>query len=359
MPQDQTHRSTSHLVPVLVLIILAPTIAEILLGDLLLNATFVPTLIMYLLLYGSGTLLIREVARRLHLGWPSIIVLGVAYGVVEEGLILQTCFNPHFPGLAHAAAYGRALGVSWFWMISVLGMHAVWSITLPILVAELLFPSIAHRPWLGRVGLGLDAIVYLLTGLVMFRFFTAFSHFSAAPLALLGAALMVVVLVVLALFLLPRSVGVSAGSRARSVPAPWMVGLAAFVAGVLFFALQVAFPTMPAIPPLLPILLYAGLYARMGLLIWRWATVAGWNDQHSLALAAGALLTYMLYGFRLAARGSLADVVMHSALCGIIALLLVWVASRQTWASSRSQERLIMAAATHTTSAPARPNGLR
>src|SRR5215469_17916574 len=71
MPQKQTRRSTSHLIPVLVLIVLAPTSAEILLGNLLLNSTFVPTLLMYLLLYGSGALLIREITRRLHLGWPS------------------------------------------------------------------------------------------------------------------------------------------------------------------------------------------------------------------------------------------------------------------------------------------------
>lgn len=217
MLQAQKPRSTSHLLPVLVLIVLAPTIAEILLGDLLLTATFVPTLLMYLLLYGSGALLIREVARRLRLGWPGIIVLALAYGVVEEGLILQTLFNPHFPGLAHAEAYGRVLGVSWFWMVSVLGMHAVWSITLPILLTERLFPLTAHRPWLGRVGLFLDAIVYLLTGLVMFRFFTAFLRFSAAPFALLGVALVVVMLVVLALLLLPRGFAVSG---ARGVPAP-------------------------------------------------------------------------------------------------------------------------------------------
>jgi hypothetical protein len=217
MLQEQKHRSTSHLIPVLVLIVLAPTIAEILLGNLLFTANFVPTLLMDVLLYGSGALLIREVARRLHLGWPGIIVLALAYGVVEEGLILQTFFNQHFPGLAHAAAYGQALGVSWFWMASVLGMHAVWSITLPILLTELLFPRVARRPWLGRVGLALDAIIYLLTGLVMSRFYAAFLHFSASPFALLGAALIVVVFVVLALFLLPRYFAVSGD---RSVPVP-------------------------------------------------------------------------------------------------------------------------------------------
>ncbi len=335
MLQEQKPHSAYHFLPVLVLIVLAPTIAEILLGDLLFTANFVSTLLMDLLLYGSGALLIREVARRFHLEWPGIIVLALVYGIVEEGLILQTLFNQHFPGLAHVAAYGRALGVSWFWMISVLGMHAVWSMALPILLTELLFPSVACSPWLGRVGLTLDAVVYLLTALVMSRFFTAFYHFSAPPLVLLLVALVAVVLVVLALFLLPRGFAISGD---RGVPAPWMVGLVALVAGVLFFAFQVVFPSVPAIPPWLAILLYAGLYARMGWLIWRWATTAKWSDRHALALAAGALLTYALYGFRLAARGSLADLIFHGVVCVVIASLLVWMFSRHAHASSVSLE---------------------
>lgn len=332
MLQGQKHISTYYIIPVLVLIILAPTIAEILLGDLLLNATFMPTLLMYLLLYGSGAVLVREVARRLHLGWLGIIVLALSYGVVEEGLILQTFFNQHFPGLAAQASYGRVFGVSWFWMASVLGMHAVWSITLPILLTELLFPRVACRSWLGRVGLGLDAIVYLLTGLVMFRFFTAFTHFSASPLALLGVVL-VVVLVVLALFLLPRRFAVSGD---RNVPAPWMTGLVTFVAGVLFFTIQAFFPAVPAIPPLLPILLYGGLYAGMVILIWCWASGSKWMVQHQLALASGALLTYMLYGFRLSARGGLVDLIFHGVVCVVIICLLVWMFFRSVQVSSVS-----------------------
>jgi hypothetical protein len=77
MIQEKKQTKTYHFAPVLVLIVLAPAIAEILLGDLLFNATFVPTLVMYVLLYGSGAILVREVARRFHLGWPSIVVLAL------------------------------------------------------------------------------------------------------------------------------------------------------------------------------------------------------------------------------------------------------------------------------------------
>jgi hypothetical protein len=100
--QEQLTREktkTSYFGPVLVLIVLAPTIAEVLLGNLLFNGTFVWQLVIDTVLYGSGAILVREVARRRHLGWLGIVVLALAYGVVEEGLVLQSLFNPHFPGL--------------------------------------------------------------------------------------------------------------------------------------------------------------------------------------------------------------------------------------------------------------------
>src|SRR5262249_11109786 len=50
-------------------------------------------------LYGSGALLIREVARRRGLGWPAILVMGLAYGVLEEGVFIHSWFNPSFDAL--------------------------------------------------------------------------------------------------------------------------------------------------------------------------------------------------------------------------------------------------------------------
>jgi len=45
-------------------------------------------------LYGSGVILIREAMIRWKKGWASVFLLGVAYGIVEEGLALWTLFNP-------------------------------------------------------------------------------------------------------------------------------------------------------------------------------------------------------------------------------------------------------------------------
>jgi hypothetical protein len=314
-----------HFAPVLVLIVLAPTLAEVLLGNVLFNGTFVWQLVIDTVLYGSGAILVREVARRRHLGWLGIVVLALAYGVVEEGLVLQSLFNPHFPGLESMGSYGRLFGVNWFWASYVLGLHTVWSITLPILLTELLFPRLQSRPWLGRAGLGIDATVYVLICLLLWQTFRSYSHFSASPIELICTALLVVALVSLVLFVVPRLVAAPGG---RKAPVPWPAGLMAFVAAMLFSGLFLFLPTLPGVPSLLSILLYVALYVAVVTLVRRWSTQRLWSTRHLLALASGALIETMLFGFLLVSRGRLADLMLHLVLCVVLLLGLWWIARR-------------------------------
>ena len=85
-------------------------------------------------IYGGGALLIREVVRRRRRGWPSIILLGAAYGVVEEGLALQSLFSPMLYGVADWGP--QLLGINLTYVEVVIPLHAVWSATVPILLTE-------------------------------------------------------------------------------------------------------------------------------------------------------------------------------------------------------------------------------
>jgi hypothetical protein len=82
--------------PVLALLLLAPWVGEFLLGNI--SVRRLPALLILALLYGCGALLIREVTRRTGRGWPTILLLGAAYGVIEAGVVDQAMFNPTFEG---------------------------------------------------------------------------------------------------------------------------------------------------------------------------------------------------------------------------------------------------------------------
>ena len=96
--------------PALGLVFVAPLVAEFLLGNLPIK--LLPALIVLAPMYGGGALLIREVVRRTGRGWPSILLLGMAYGIFEEAYTTQSLFNPNYLklnlGIADAGVYSFA-----------------------------------------------------------------------------------------------------------------------------------------------------------------------------------------------------------------------------------------------------------
>lgn len=160
------------ILPALGLLVLAPLVGEYLLGNIAIDA--LPMIIGLIPLYGGGALLIREVARRWRLGWPGIILLGLAYAVIEEGLLTQSLFDPDYVGL-RLLDYGfiPALGIGAYWTVFVLAIHGVWSIAVPISIVEA-GSRRPDTPWLGKVGLTVSAVLFLLGG--------------AVPIALAGPA---------------------------------------------------------------------------------------------------------------------------------------------------------------------------
>jgi len=70
------------------------------------------------------------------------------------------------------------------------------------------------------------------------------------------------------------------------------------------------------------------LYVAVVTLVRRWSTQCLWSAPHLLALASGALIETMLFGFLLVSRGSLADLILHLALCVVLLLGLSWIARR-------------------------------
>ncbi len=155
-------------VPVLALLLLAPTIPELLTGSTPVSELaydplqFAISFAGIVGLYGTGALLIREFAVYYRKGWASILLLGAAYGIAEEGLAVHTFFEP--AGLAPVdalGAYGHAFGVNWLWALGLTGFHAVYSIALPILLVQLFYPQVRDARWLDRGAVAVVAAIYV------------------------------------------------------------------------------------------------------------------------------------------------------------------------------------------------------
>ena len=271
--------------PAFVLFFLSPFVAEFLLGNISISA--IAALVFLAPLYGGGALAVREIARRCGRGWATIVLLALAYGLIEEGLVIQTLFNPNYLGLhLLAEAYIPALGIGGWWTPFVLTLHTVWSISVPIAIVEALFAERRETPWLRRTGL-VVAIMLLLIGGILIRVGTQRQGpFTASPLQLISATGLVVLVSILA-FRFEK------GGRARSGPAPspWVVGIAAFLLGLGFMSAHAVLHGWAVVGT------YAAIYAVAVVLLATWSGRAGWSPLHTLAAAGGAMLTYAVTAF--------------------------------------------------------------
>ncbi len=279
-----------HLLPALALFLLAPLVGEFLLGNLPIAS--LGLLLLLAPLYGGGALLIRETGRRWRLGWPGILVLCAAFGLVEEAFVTQSLFNPNYVGLRLLDfGYIAGLGISAWWTVFVLSIHAIWSTAVPIALVESFTPAARRTPWLGYVGLALTAVLFVLACALLF-FFQLQDPFMAAPAQFIGGAVAVMILIALAVAL--RRLPSRAPAGTQGVPGPWLVGAIFFVLGSAFMLLA---RTHEPIPAALNVAGLLALLAGGALLLWRWSGRADWSPRHELAAAGGLLLTYAWYGF--------------------------------------------------------------
>ena len=271
--------------PAFALFVLSPLVAEFLLGNIAIDA--LPLVAFIAPLYGGGAILVREGARRTKRGWPALMLLALAYALIEEGLVTQTLFNPSYFGFdLLRPAYIAALGIGGWWTLFVLTLHTVWSIAVPIAVVEAFVPERTESPWLGRWGLVVTGLLFVSGAALNFHFTYKQERFLASPAQLAVTSGVVAAVVVAAL-----QVRDARPSLERAAPGPLWVGAFSFLASSVFLMGAWFLAGWPLV------IAYLALYAGVTTAIVRWSRGRGWGAAHRLALAAGALLTYAWHSF--------------------------------------------------------------
>jgi hypothetical protein len=278
----------------LALAFVSPGIAELLSGSTPPLLFIQPFALIFLpTLYGISALLIREIMVRRRLNWGNVLLMGAAFGIFQEALVVQTWYNyrsPHSPAYS-MGSYGAAFGTSWDWALNLTAYHAFISITAPLILIGLLFPRQAPLPWLGRKRIiALTIWLFVSCGLLSL----AVGKLYAGPpfLPYVFAIQLTAVAIVLGAFV---RFPVPLPSRSpRRAPRPWTVRLticgliALYVFGVSAF--------LPATH--LPAIVTAEHGAALvGFAVWRvrsWSARPGWGDRHWLAVVTGITLYFAL-----------------------------------------------------------------
>lgn len=210
--------------------------------------------------YILPVLLIREALVTWRKGGPSLLALGIAYGAVNEGLLAKTYFsvNALSPVLGPAPGVGRWIGVNWPWVTDITFFHMIVSMSVPVVLAYLLFPETRQTRFLTerRIRWFFGYLLAIIVGLLTIQ-----SLFSLTFRALLPLMLLPVSIVLLGVYLarhFPRSgtVGMLEGRLSRPLP----LALAS-----MGFFLVVFFPIIQFFPfPFTPLTFVSQQFYRLG-----------------------------------------------------------------------------------------------
>ncbi len=106
---------------------------------------------LFVLLYGVGALMARELFVR-YKSYLSLALIGIAYGIFEEGLLTQSFLYPGYPDVGSLSLRVMFLGVQWMWAVKLIWLHMTISIMGVLFIAHTLFPDESNEVLLGRKG---------------------------------------------------------------------------------------------------------------------------------------------------------------------------------------------------------------
>jgi hypothetical protein len=160
----------TYLKPILTLVFIIPFLTELISGNLLPSKFFQPHIFLLLsVVYGVVVLIIRELSVKWQLGIEGIFVLGIAYGIYNEGICAKTLLMAENVPLAQAYGhYNLFAGINLAWAMMILLWHSLHAVVYPILILDYLYPQAQYHPWLNQKwSISLTAI-FSLIGIGMF-----------------------------------------------------------------------------------------------------------------------------------------------------------------------------------------------
>ncbi len=331
VPKPQPKGAVSRIVyflkshPILFLLLLTPGIPEYLTASsqLTLLVLAPPIFVLFLAanvgLYGSGVILIREAMVRWKKGWASVFLLGVAYGILEEGVDLWTLFYSKASPVGNLGYYGHWLGVNWVWTIGLLIFHSVYSIGLPIFLFGLVFPELKSKSLVSGRKLATVIACLILDSTFLFVLVSGFySPYNPGGLLLLFSGLAIATLVISARKLPGDFLQTRTGEPKWSPLKFAVVGALLFPATLFAGGIAAAANISPVVPFVLDlalaIFILTRAYGSMG-------TVN--NQEQKVAFSVGLL-------FPLAVFGVIASIGLVNPLIVVVDILFI-AFSRRLW----------------------------
>lgn len=303
---------------IITLILIVPLLTELLSGNTPIIKIVNPVVFGYfIIMYGLPVLLAREAVVEWKLGVMGLLTLGLAYGVLNEGVAARTLLlSDEHMFMSSLRGYSM-FGINFLWASAILPWHALFSITYPIVFIRALYPQIANERWLSkRAILSIASIVAILGSL---SYFGTDIYPATSPLYLLFFWV-----VVLALIILAKKLNKSPALLSNSIPLT--KERSAFVFGLMCILLFIVPIVLPAthIPGALQ------LFCTLALVVVFFRYAQKHFTFKSASLVRIALGNYLIASLiAIFALGTL----------GLMGELIVWVVLLYVWIKISNEEK--------------------
>ncbi|MCW4033111.1 MAG: hypothetical protein NWF08_06930 [Candidatus Bathyarchaeota archaeon] len=241
---------------ILILSLLSPFIGEMVSGSSPPLEFFNPVVFLILWgLYGGGVIIVRELWVKWGRGYSRLMLLGLVYGIIEEGLAVKSFFDPEWQDLGKLAVYGRFLGVNFVWSVWLSIFHAVFSITIPILLIQTLYSDYKNKKLISNKGFKIVSLAFILTCILIFFFL---NPYLPPPIQYLLCAL-------LAFYLIKKAKGKIKKIQIPNLPIKRPVLRGIFFTATMFILFFIV-PETPIpwiIPCIVSIILFLQLYQKL------------------------------------------------------------------------------------------------
>jgi hypothetical protein len=307
--------------PWVILLLLAPAIGELLSGSAPPAEFFSPFGFLILTgLYGCGALICRELKVKWIKGLGTLLLLGCAYGILEEGIMVASFFNPNWADLGVLRGFGRWFEVNWVWAVELTIYHSLFSITIPTLLTELAYPNRKSDRWLSDRGLKVTTFIFFLDVVVGFFLFSSMMEYYPPVLQYISFAF----LAVLFIFFAKGLPSDWARGGTRSMPKPRSFLILSFFAAVFSGLVFGVLPGLPGVKdfPLFVVFLGAGFVYFIIDFIKGYNWKKG-STLHLFGLVSGPVLLFILMSPIQEFDQSRIDNTSGMTLIGLIALVLL------------------------------------
>ncbi len=313
--------------PALFLFFLSPIIGELLSGSAPPAEFFTSfgfTIIT--LLYGGGAVITRELKTRWCKGVGTTLLLGAAYGVLEEGLMIASFQNPNHLDLGVLGVFGRWLGVNWVWATELTMYHSIISITIPILLTEYIYPAQKNKQWLTGRWKTILHTLFIADVTIGFVLFTQFNHFTP-PLPQYTLFIAAFLALIYAAYRLPAD-WARRGTKPMRAPRYYfaLTFLGSIAMGFIFWVLpaNLSFTGASIVVILLGVTLQLGLLRHLVGYDWHTAT-----RLHYHRLISGSLTVFILFSYLQELDQNRPDNTAGMAVVGTIFLIGLILAGRK------------------------------